>query len=425
MPVSELTAVGRLLASQPEGMSLQAALYLDPMVWRAESELLLARCWVYVAHVAELDGGRVLVRRLLGGELLVMKQADGAVTACANVCRHRGSLILTKDATCAGSLRCPYHGWEWGRDGRCVSSRGEPNRAGSPRELRLKMFEVRVIRGLVFVRTRADGFGIDGFADHCDKFFELHGTDLVSVVSQRVFPVRANWKLVVENFRECLHCLTSHPEYCSVYEYPQIFEEDGDPACIRATEAWSDRNPRWSKMAGVHFWEPESVSAVQPYFARRRQIGPGRLSLTADGQPAGALMGRFDEYDGGDTVVHLHPLSTMWAANDYAVLISFLPTAHDQTDVMFTWVVRGGSDRELNADAVARIEWLWSSTMAEDVDLIELTQRGVGSPWYVPGRITAQERSLSWSVRWYTTHMARVVSEALRDGSSGVVRGPA
>jgi phenylpropionate dioxygenase-like ring-hydroxylating dioxygenase large terminal subunit len=111
-------------------MSLHAALprelYVDPVSFAHERERVLLREWTCVGRAADLgldEPERVAVVDVLGESLLVTSDADGALHAAYNVCRHRGSQLFptapgTAPQLCgARSIRCPYHSWTYALDG--------------------------------------------------------------------------------------------------------------------------------------------------------------------------------------------------------------------------------------------------------------------------------------------------------------------
>ena len=111
-------------------MTLQAALprelYVDAAAWERERDQVLLREWTCVGRVADLglhEPERVAVVEALGESLVVTSDADGALHAAYNVCRHRGSQLFPTEPgsapqLCAAkSIRCPYHSWTYALDG--------------------------------------------------------------------------------------------------------------------------------------------------------------------------------------------------------------------------------------------------------------------------------------------------------------------
>jgi phthalate 4,5-dioxygenase len=75
-------------------------------------------------ELPEVDGAPVRVR-LLGEDLVAFRDSGGRVGLVGEYCPHRGaSLYYGRNEE--GGLRCVYHGWKYGADGRCVDMPSEP-----------------------------------------------------------------------------------------------------------------------------------------------------------------------------------------------------------------------------------------------------------------------------------------------------------
>ncbi|MBO0868741.1 MAG: aromatic ring-hydroxylating dioxygenase subunit alpha, partial [Micromonosporaceae bacterium] len=157
--------------------------------------------------------------------LLVNRAADGSVRAFLNVCRHRGARLCTDEAgSVRRSFRCPYHAWTYDLDGRLVAA---PNLARMPDidrvEYGLVPVHVREWLGYVWVclADQPPPFDRDVVGAVTARLGDAGAIDRYRMAELRlgrriVYDVAANWKLLVENFMECYHCATIHPELVAV-----------------------------------------------------------------------------------------------------------------------------------------------------------------------------------------------------------------
>ena len=200
--------------------------YTDPAVLRTELESIFARRWVLVGRGSELpDPGDYVTVAVAGESVIIVRQPDGAVRAMLNVCRHRGArILLDEHGSCARMIRCPYHSWSYGLDGTLV---GAPNLRESvgPAQARLALqpVAVREVHGCLWVNLdgESDDFDADVGAQLRERLGSdeaLAGWELDRLVCGRQirYEVAANWKLIVENFMECYHCASIHPELVAV-----------------------------------------------------------------------------------------------------------------------------------------------------------------------------------------------------------------
>lgn len=208
-------------------MTLQAALprewYVDPGAWSRERERVLLREWTCVGRRADLglaDPERVAVVEVLGESLLITADAESALHAAHNVCRHRGSQLVPVEpgappVQCgAGALRCPYHSWTYGLDGRLLRApHTEPGEV-EPDDFALHPVAVGEWGGFVFVRV-VDGTEPLALAvERPQRTLARYGlADLVTGLTLG-YDVAANWKVIAENYNECYHCGPVHPELC-------------------------------------------------------------------------------------------------------------------------------------------------------------------------------------------------------------------
>ena len=212
-------------------MSLQAALprelYVDPAAWEAERESVLVGEWTCVGRRDDLGLAapeRVAVVDVLGESVILTSDVDRALHAAYNVCRHRGSQLFPAEpgaepVTCAAAaLRCPYHSWTYALDGRLLRApHTEPGETEGG-DFALHPIGVDQWGGFVFVHLAdpAPGRGLAGTTSLLRVSQTLAHYDLAGLVTGRVmsYDVRANWKVLAENYNECYHCGPVHPELC-------------------------------------------------------------------------------------------------------------------------------------------------------------------------------------------------------------------
>jgi Rieske 2Fe-2S family protein len=207
-------------------MSLEPALprasYVDPAAWDHERERVLLREWTCVGRRADLGLGearRLAVVDVLGESVLLTSDEERTLHAAYNVCRHRGSQIVPvppgSPPACAevGALRCPYHSWTYGLDGRLLRAPHTGDGDVDPDAFGLHPVGVEEWAGFVFVHlTPADAEPLaDSVARATRTLANYALGDLVTGL-RFDYEVAANWKVVAENYNECYHCGPVHPE---------------------------------------------------------------------------------------------------------------------------------------------------------------------------------------------------------------------
>lgn len=396
-----------LIGVQRPGFALDRAFYADAAIFERDRTRVFPNHWVLAAHASQLEQpGDYRLFDIAGENIILVRNRDGGIQAHYNVCRHRGSRVLLKADGRVSAMTCPYHGWTYALDGSLQTARHMPDDFDRSR-FGLRPCRVSVIEGLIFICLGDQNSpGLDTVADGLAPFLALHGIAGARVAEQRIFPVRANWKLVVENYLECYHCKPAHREYCAVEIKAENFG-DGSPAAL---ERFRVREREWRAQAerlgtlpadfGTSLPLDHRLSRTPVAAAYRAPLRASHVSATEDGRPAAPLMGRFPEYDGGETALAADSFTYMLAYNDYAVVFAFVPRDPCHTDIVCTWLVHGAATP--GADYVpARLTWLWAVTTEQDQAIIEANAAGINSPSFEPGPASLLEADVAAFREWY------------------------
>ena len=396
-----------LIAKQRPGYSLDRAFHADAEIFERDRERIFRNHWILAAHESQLDrSGDYRLFDIAGENIILLRDREGEIHAHYNVCRHRGSRVLLKPCGNVPALTCRYHGWTYAHDGSLRAAMHMPDdfeRSG----FGLKSCHVRTLEGLIFI-CLADGKAaeFDTISESLRPYLSLHGTATARIAEQRTFPVRANWKLVVENYLECYHCKPAHREYCAV-EIKADSIGDGTPAALKRYKA---REREWRTRAGplgtllvevgTNLPLDERLSRTPIAAAYRAPLRASHVTATEDGRPAAPLMGGFRDYDGGETALAADPFTYMLAYNDYAVFFAFVPRDPEHTDIVCTWLVHGEARQDEDYD-LTRLTWLWATTTEQDKAIIEANAAGIRSPSFQPGPVSLLEADVAGFREWY------------------------
>ena len=225
--------------TEPIRETLPGAAYHSEETYRIDQERVFYRNWIYVGRAERLPKPGSWIRVEIGGEsLLVVRGKDDQIRGFYNVCRHRGSRICDDEQGFARThLRCPYHAWGYALDGRLVTTPMIEKEEIDRETTSLWPVHLDVWEGFVFVNLSREEPRplLEHLADQQDEPLRLARFGLADLRIGHITTneVQANWKIVLENYNECLHCPTIHPELVAVvpaYRKGNIFEsgrEDG------------------------------------------------------------------------------------------------------------------------------------------------------------------------------------------------------
>jgi choline monooxygenase len=218
-----MNAQDRLLREAlAQGRTLPAEWYTDPERFERERERIFAASWNHVGRVDQLaKAGDFLTGRVGEVPVVVVRDEVGALRANANGCGHRGSELLLEKGGNRRTLQCHYHAWTWGLDGTLRAAPHCQEQAGfNKADFPLTALGVETFGPFIFVNP---GPASCSFADTLGRLPEIvrsAGTDIDALKfrERREYPIRANWKVVVENFLECYHCAVSHPGFADLID---------------------------------------------------------------------------------------------------------------------------------------------------------------------------------------------------------------
>jgi len=216
---------------------LRQATGLDPSAYTgddffaAERAQLFKRAWVVVGNAAEVvDPGRMLVREVGDRSVVITRGADGELRGFYNSCRHRGTELAETDCNIAGTIRCPYHRWGYGLDGTLVSTpffdevpRDQFDRA----EHALSPVRVDTWGVLLFVCLDANTPPLLDWLGDLPERMAGYRLDEWRVQEERTVEIKANWKLISEDFQEYYHLTWVHPELSKVSRVKDHFRYQG------------------------------------------------------------------------------------------------------------------------------------------------------------------------------------------------------
>ena len=203
---------------------VQRRIFHDPAIFVLEMQRIFERTWVYLAHDSQLPRPNDFYSTQLGLQpVLLTRGADGALHALVNACSHRGAMLTGRQRGNAGSFTCPYHGWTYAPDGRCLAVK---DRAGAnypayfdALDHDLKSLRVDSYRGFIFATLNPDAPSLGEFLGPArvfiDLFVEQSPDGLELVRGRHAYTCDANWKLQLEN-PDAYHFVPVHLSYMNL-----------------------------------------------------------------------------------------------------------------------------------------------------------------------------------------------------------------
>ena len=359
--------------------TLGGSYYTDAAIFAQEQERIFSSLWFCAVRTGDLAGPGAFRTCQVGSEsILCVRGRDGQVRAFLNVCRHRGARLCPAESGAVKRyLRCAYHSWSYGLDGTLMAA---PNMGPLPGADRERF-------GLVPVTAREWlGYLWVCLADQPPSFEET----VIEAVTRRLgdpaaieryrvgdlalgqrisYQVRANWKLIVENFMECYHCGSIHPELVAILP------------------------------------EFRRGYAAQYFVGHGAEYAPGAEGFTVDGSPGhGRLPGLADAQDRRYFAVTIPPQVFVNLVADHVIVHRIFPLAADHTVVECDWlyppdVVDSGADLSSSVELFHRVN-------QQDFAACEQCQPAMASRAYAEGgALVPSEHHISEFHAWVRTRL--------------------
>jgi Rieske 2Fe-2S family protein len=393
--------MAELLQSRRQNFSLPQALYNDASMFRLDIEEIFEKEWIFAGMTCEIPTrGSYITVEVGSNSVIVMRDNTGAVQGFHNVCRHRGSRLCSKAKGKVAKLVCPYHQWTYELDGRLLYAGNNMGHAFDPSDYSLKPVQVKTGGGFILICLAEDPPAVDDLLFTLGEYLEPYDMENVKVAAESTLVEQANWKLVVENNRECYHCNGAHPELLNSL---QEFDDTEDP---RATPEYKALVAR--KQAE---WSAQNIPWQLRRFGQRSRLTrtpllEGTVAMTMDGKPACTkLMGRIQNPDMGSLRIFHLPNSWNHFMGDHAVVFRVLPLGPQHTVVTTKWLVHKDAVEGVDYD-LAHMRRVWDATNDQDRRLVEENQLGINSKAYQPGPYSeTYEYGVIDFLQWYSEQM--------------------
>lgn len=345
--------------------TLEQKYFASPEIFAEEQENIFAKQWVLVGHQNQIaTPGDYFVAAVAGESLIVVRDQRAVIRGFYNVCRHRGTRLKEDACGHVSAIQCPYHAWTYGLDGRLIGAPHMDQVPGFDKgDYSLHAVNLALWEGLIFVNLADSGNASTQrggyiplerwFGPLAGKFAHWNLAKLQS--AKRIeYDVKANWKLMFENYSECYHCPGVHPMLSKVSPY--------DSAENDLTEG--------------------------PFLGGFMKINKG-TGLTMSGKACALPVGDVENLQQvfyysifPNMLLSLHP--------EYVMVHQLWPQSPERTLISCDWFFHPDAFNRSDFKPEDAIEF-WDMTNRQDWHVCELSQQGIASRAYEPGPYSPRE----------------------------------
>jgi glycine betaine catabolism A len=393
----DLKRIATLFEQRRAGHSLPQGLYTEPNTFDFDMAAIYGQSWLMAGIECELPKTGSYLSMMIGQwPVILTRDKSGEIRAFHNSCRHRGSMICAVGSGTSPKLVCPYHRWTYDLDGSLLAA----NRMADDfvkGDHGLKPVALKNVNGALFICLSDNPPAFDDFGEKLAAYTAPHQLRNAKLAHQSVLVEHANWKLVMENARECYHCGTSHLALAKTFPVGMSRHFDsGEDGRLKAFFSKMDDLDLPHQAVEGHWWQ-----------VARFALNEGCVSISNDGQHLSKkLMCEANGGDIGSLRFALDPHSFVHCTADGAFFFSAVPVGPNETHVTSKWYV--------HKDAVEGVDYhidtltdLWTVTNLEDKALAENNQVGVNSLGYTPGPYSQEAEMLALRFTDYYCDKAR------------------
>src|SRR4029077_9638891 len=351
--------------------SLPRKYFVSPDIFAREQSDILSKRWLLVGHQSQIPKPGDYFLAAIGGEsVIVTRDQKSQVRGFYNVCRHRGTRLKEDACGHASAIQCPYHAWTYALDGRLI---GAPHMDDVPgfdkADYSLHRVDLGLWDGFIFVNLEKNPEPLEKWFWPLKGKFSHWNMSILQPAKRIDYDVRANWKLMFENYSECYHCPGVHPQLQKVSPYDSA----------------------------------ENDLREGPFLGGFMKINPGK-SLTMSGNACAAFIGEIENLQQvfyysifPNMLLSLHP--------EYVMVHQLWPQSPERTLIVCDWLFHPDAFNRPDFEPNDAIEF-WDMTNKQDWHVCELSQQGIASRAYEPGPYSSRESIPAAWDREYLRHLS-------------------
>ena len=336
--------------------SLPRKYFVSPDVFAKEQSEILSKRWLLVGHQSQIPKpGAYFLATIAGESVIVTRDQKSQVRGFYNVCRHRGTRLKEDACGHASAIQCPYHAWTYALDGRLI---GAPHMDDVPvfdkADYSLHRVNLGLWEGFIFLNLEKNPEPLEKWFSPLKGKFSHWNMSILQPAKRIDYDVRANWKLMFENYSECYHCPGVHPQLQKVSPYDSA----------------------------------ENDLREGPFLGGFMKINPGK-SLTMSGNACAAFVGKIENLQQvfyysifPNMLLSLHP--------EYVMVHQLRPQTPERTLIVCDWLFHPDAFNRSDFKPDDAIEF-WNMTNKQDWHVCELSQQGIASRAYQPGPYSSRE----------------------------------
>lgn len=248
--------------------ALPASWYTSQEMYELERRAIFSRKWLLTTHSLRLaNPGDYLRYDVAGFQFVLSKDREGVIHAFHNICRHRAYPVVNEEKGSAKIFSCKYHGWSYGLNGKLAKAPGYQELDGFDKSKNgLLPIHVHLdVNGFIWVNL--DGkekpeipWEQDLGGSDTQKRLSIYNFD--DYVFDHTWEMDGpwNWKILADNYNECYHCPTSHPDIPALADLNSYNVTTKACYIVHDTATTAEQQARGLTVAPTYFFPNASMN---------------------------------------------------------------------------------------------------------------------------------------------------------------------
>ncbi|KAM0425421.1 hypothetical protein ACHAPT_009478 [Fusarium lateritium] len=252
-------------------------------MYQLERQAIFSRRWMLITHLVRFKHpGDWLRYEVAGFDFIVCKDGSG-INSFRNACPHSGSSRVTETQGQSTFFTCNCHGYVYGLDGQLVKAPGRQDLEENPSKDGLLPASTHVdAKGFVWVNLSTDPEPWDIDFEGVDRQARFNDIDFSDYVFDHTWGMDGdyNWKVLADNYNECYHCKTAHPDVPALADL-SAYDVDTKAGYIQHyANADPEKLESRNKIASTYYF-PNASMTVTPDFFFMQRFAPSSPTTTA------------------------------------------------------------------------------------------------------------------------------------------------
>ncbi|MBU2089437.1 MAG: aromatic ring-hydroxylating dioxygenase subunit alpha [Alphaproteobacteria bacterium] len=344
-----------------EAETLPAWCYTSERFYQREVERIFMKVWNFIGRADRIPNpGDYFTLEFTGIPLIIVRGDDGKVRAFANSCRHRGALVVLGEGKCR-AFKCPYHSWAYALDGSLLSAPSMEKTANfDMAEYGLTPVRLESWGGFIFINFDRDAPDLLTYLGDFPQRVTPYNFDDMVCVRRTEYTIDCNWKIYVENAKEAYHIGTVHRNTINRYAS--------------------------AKSAGY------TVQQTEGNYCSTFSMHEGSMALLKGDAGFPVISTLMGDMRGGTTAPLIYPSTYLACTIDCAWYLEIHPLGPKRMKLIHGALFpKDNLARQDFEESVRNYYRRWDITTEEDNVACGLQQRGLNSPFALPGRFSHRE----------------------------------